>query len=519
MMSPILNATVETGLAPSSKRARLILGAIVLLFLIVRLPVLLRQPGGQDEDWFAVPGWTVLNEGIPRIPYLPSRNPETAFYRADTALYALPPAQFYFQAPIYAVFGPSWGTARIPSFLSGIVAILLVYQLGQCLLREEPSALWAAGLYSVSRVFYFPCLSARPDLLCGAIGLGAVYTTWRWQTTRNRRTLLIAGGLAGLGFLTHPFALVYSIQVGVWVLLATRGWKQRLLNILVLGLTAAAVMSVWSLLIWQHPEIFRIQFFNNVLDRSSPGLFHRLIFPFEAIWAQAQILVERAGLMQTLIMVLALPGLTIYAVVRHRPELRLLLTLAWSSVCLHLVLVGTHPTKGYYCYTGAFLFMCLGTCVTTVGARFRGDGLGSKLARVAGGVILVGAFVPGSGIRTCMTYLQNWDSLNHDSAQFSEMLITELPVDAKFTVDTAFVLDFYLAGRDTVLAKNEEFFFESDEQPYDYLVVGRFGIHAEIPKSQNGRLLKTFGDQDDIFSCYAEIYVPNDSASVEDDLQ
>ncbi len=46
----------------------------ILTLLVLRLPINLHQPGIQDEQFFAVPGLTMLREGVPRIPYLPTAN-------------------------------------------------------------------------------------------------------------------------------------------------------------------------------------------------------------------------------------------------------------------------------------------------------------------------------------------------------------------------------------------------------------------------------------------------------------
>ena len=126
------------------------------------------QAGGQDEDYFAVPGWTILREGVPRIPYVPSRDLEGVFYKADEALLALPPLYFYWQACVYAVVGPGYAQARLASAIAGAVAIVLVYFLGRSFQLAEPAALWGAGLYSMSRLFFFPATTARPDMLCSA---------------------------------------------------------------------------------------------------------------------------------------------------------------------------------------------------------------------------------------------------------------------------------------------------------------------------------------------------------------
>ena len=63
------------------------------MFLALRGPVMYHQPGGYDEDFYAVPGLTILQSGIPRLPHVPARNPESVFYHGDTALCAFGPGR------------------------------------------------------------------------------------------------------------------------------------------------------------------------------------------------------------------------------------------------------------------------------------------------------------------------------------------------------------------------------------------------------------------------------------------
>ncbi|MCA9047744.1 MAG: hypothetical protein KDA89_03395, partial [Planctomycetaceae bacterium] len=86
-------------------------GLPVLVFVVLRLPALVHQPGAQDEQYFSVAGLTAATEGIPRIPYYPTRNPATFFDRADQCLMALPPGLFYAQAPFFRVFPAGYPTS------------------------------------------------------------------------------------------------------------------------------------------------------------------------------------------------------------------------------------------------------------------------------------------------------------------------------------------------------------------------------------------------------------------------
>ena len=77
-----------------------------------------RQPGGQDEDYYAVPGLMCLRTGIPSLPHVPALNQESVFFRADKAIFAEPPLYFYLQAVFYAVLPDVYGTARLATAVS-----------------------------------------------------------------------------------------------------------------------------------------------------------------------------------------------------------------------------------------------------------------------------------------------------------------------------------------------------------------------------------------------------------------
>ena len=60
---------------------------------------------------------------------------------------------------------------------------------------------------------------------------------------------MLTGVLCGLGLLTHPFAIVYCLQIGVWVLWASRGWKRAVGNGALLAAVALLVLALWLPLI------------------------------------------------------------------------------------------------------------------------------------------------------------------------------------------------------------------------------------------------------------------------------
>lgn len=493
-----------------SLRSWLILALILAAFLLMRLPVMLHQAGGQDESDFAVPGWTILQDGIPRIPYMPSRNTEGVFYKADVALFTLPPAYFYWQAAFYAVFGPSHGVARIASTAAGLMGLWIVYRLGRQAYCDERVALLGVALYSASRFFYFPCLFARPDMLCGAIGLGAIACAWSWHRSGRMAALIGAGLLIGLGMLTHPSAIVYALQIGVWVLFGSQTWLSRFTNSAIVVLVSLVVFALWLPLILAYPEEFRVQFFNNVLDRSGPGLLSRLVWPWEPLRYQSRLLWEHAGPWQLALMAFGLVIATVHDLprsIRQRwSDPALLMVLAWTSCYLLIACQGVHPTKGYWCYPGAFLFLAVARASVIVFDALRKTLGFEKLLAAAGGVLLALIMLPGSGVRTTVAYLTHWSDPNYDSQSFVSGILHDLPPDAVYAVDPAHVFEFYVAGRKTLAAETTPFSFDVSQHSFDYLVASRYDLERDVPGQLGAERLREYGDESDIFACYAVVY-------------
>lgn len=494
------------------RRSLAALGLILAVFCLLRLPILYRHYGGQDEDWYAIPGLTVAQSGIPRVPYAPCRSLKSCFYKVDEALLALPPAYFYWQAPFFWLLPAGFGTARLASAVAGMMAVGLVYLLGRQITGRESIGLWAAGLYSLSRLLYFPAIIARPDMLCGALGLGALLLAAKWQLGGQRRTLAAAGVLLGLGMLTHPFALVYCLQIGGWILIGRQGAGliPRLRNSALLTVCALAAFALWTPLIAAYPELFRIQFFNNVLDRSGPGLLSRLVFPWPSLRYHAIMLLEHAQAAQLALMATGLLAATALAWRRKQPGAKLLVGLTWSSCYLLIAVQGPHPTKGYWCYPGALLFLCVAYAAVEAGGplveRLRRPGWGWLFL----GALLVTALLPGAGLRSWAAHLRHWSDINYNEPRFTQALLGDLPPDARLIVDPAFVFDAYLSGRKVMLGTNLDFFFNAAGQPYDYLIVGPLGRQYQLAATMRGRRLRHYGDRDDLFACYAQVYVPAD---------
>ncbi len=482
------------------RKGAIFLVAIVAAFLLLRLPLIVRQIGGHDEEYFAPTGSTVLREGIPSIPYIRIQDRTSGFYRADEVLLAYPPLHAYYLAAVYSILPEGYPAAQFASAIAGAFAIVLVYFLGRRFYGDQATALAACAIYSLAGFFYLPAIHARPDSLCAALGLAAALCASRWFDSRRWRDLVLSGLAAGAALLTHPFGIVACVQVGLLAVASGRTWRERFVAGGVVTLAALSVMALWLPLIVQWPDIFRVQFFNNVLNRSGPGLALRLAWPWKYLWLQAQFFWEKYGTCHAALVACGLLIATTRDLRGGSKGARLALYWAWSGVFLLAVIQGSHPLQSYWIYPGAFLCVCV--------ARSLAVGVGAVAGRwprwrtVAGwalGLATLALLLPGSGLRALAVQIVHFRDQAYDRPRFTKALIEGLPAEARYLVDPEYIYPFYLAGRYTILPV-----FHRGE-PYDYFVAGPSSLDQDLPQ-YSGERIAVHGIPNNPFTCYAEVY-------------
>ena len=480
----------------------------LLAWTALRLPAMIHQPGMQDEQWFAVPGLTVLREGIPRIPYVPTRRRETLFENADVCLMALPPGLFYVQAPFFAIFPAGYATARIPLFLGAMVTIGITF----LITRRLGGSLVAAGLASlavaISRPLLFTGLTCRPDLLCTLCGWIALLLVMKFHSRNRLVDSTLIGGVCGLGALFHPLALIFCMQIAAWAMFARNAFGRRVLHVVCMALGTVMVVALWLPLIASFPYEFKSQFFANVLDRAGPGLPARLIWPWPSLAHHAVLFWEFAGPFQT--------GLTVVAVlIGSVGAIRLkghgippsYIALVWSSIFLTAVVAGMHPTKGYWVYP----FVWIIPLFVVVIERWTDWQTGKN--RIAAFAIFALCFLavlfPGGGWKTSWLYLRNWKHPDYHAPTFIANVLQDLPEEGVFFADLSFVFDVYLSGRETRLCQERLQYWGPGPVQYDYLVLSWEGEDASWAQQYDGQLVRRIGSRDVVQHCFVDLYRPS----------
>jgi 4-amino-4-deoxy-L-arabinose transferase-like glycosyltransferase len=482
---------------------------IVVAVLAFRLPPMLRQPGRIDEECYAVPGWTILRTGLPQLPNLPSRNPESMFYRADEVLYAEPPLYFYLQAAVYSVLPITYGTARLLSAAAAVGMLWATLQLALRTTGSAAAALWGTGLFAVSRWLAYPATIARADIFCAWFGLLAVMAAFRWERSRQARWLAMSGAWIGLGALMHPLAIVYAVQIAAWVAVAARG-RDRLLLPALTAAVSLAVFALWLPLILIDPELFAIQFRNQFLGRSGETLSW-IRRPAASLWYHARFLWLYMNAWQCSLILAGGAASFVAARRTGRRELRILLHLAWSGFLLIGLIVGTHhDVPGYWAYPAALGFIGVGCALAAAGgALFRAaPPLVARGAAIVAAMVLAAAMIPGSGARLFLTHVRHWSDVNYNAPAFAQALLAEIPASAACTVDHEYLLDFIVAGRPVLGIPTSRIYLNAEDYPYDLLVVSRFGLRENVPQEYGAVRRQAVGIADDELACYAELHVP-----------
>ncbi|WP_169975581.1 ArnT family glycosyltransferase [Tautonia rosea] len=494
----------------SDRRSLVLMMAVVLVW---QIPLFGRTRAGQDESFYGVPGMMILRSGLPQIPYIPSRDPETIYYHADEILYTLPPLGFYLEAAVHLVLGDGLAPARLASMIAGLVAVAIVCDLTRRCSGSSRAALLAAASFLFSRAFLFPATTARPDMAAIAFGLGAVW--WVSRDDRRWRDVALGGVMAGLSMLCHPLGLVPTAQVGLALLVGGRPWRRRIGEASVYSAVALAVFGLWLPMIAMHPELFRIQFGGNVLDRAGPGLGETIVGLPGVLAFQAWNAFDHVGPIQAGLY--GLGTLWLMAEVTRKADQgqsRRVLFHVVAAVVLLVLLMGSHHIRNYYGYPAALLSVPVGLLLDRAASRL-GALVGTGWAKAIVAAMLVLAMVPGSGLRVLGAHLQHWTDPNYRVGPFVDRIVADLPPGALVAADGSYVLEFFLRDRPVVEAIVDPFYFNVRLEPFEYAVFGPVGLEQIRPEIEGLELVETYGDPSDPFGHYAELYrrVRTDSGS------
>ncbi len=222
------------------RREPVILLVILLLALIVRVPVLIRNPIPAGDGiasnievaenlragcgFSTMRKWTLYSDSMTNLRPEGNRQPLMA------ALLCV----------IFMIAGSGFGTAQILSLFIGIAC------LAACWLWVRRSFGVIPGLFSVLVLAITPLFvwySVQPDSLLLFTGLFFVVLIAADSETLSFRRIILLGILTGLTYLTRTQGMLLGVSIGFWVLL--KGGSGRIRKVLLFALVFILTCLPW----------------------------------------------------------------------------------------------------------------------------------------------------------------------------------------------------------------------------------------------------------------------------------
>jgi 4-amino-4-deoxy-L-arabinose transferase-like glycosyltransferase len=203
----------------------------------------------EDEPWYAQSAWAFVDQSAFTLPMFA----DLAGFDEDNVVYGR--TYLGAVAAAFELGGLSPYTARLVSFISGLVAITAVFGIGRELWSDKVGAI-AAVFFALTPNFVQQSHDARPEIMLVAAWTAAFYFTISGDQRLSSWRLFLGGLIAALAADVHLNGLI--VPVALFVVLLVRRAPPR--SLLVFG-GGAAVGALWWLFIhvWPDPSLLREQ--------------------------------------------------------------------------------------------------------------------------------------------------------------------------------------------------------------------------------------------------------------------
>ncbi|KAB8319025.1 glycosyltransferase family 39 protein [Tolypothrix campylonemoides VB511288] len=163
------------------------------------------------------------------------------------------PGPYWLVASSYTLFGISEASGRLPSIITGILSVLLLYEIGKILLGKKIAWL-AAAILSVEILWLQYCRLGTPDVPMIFLVLLAIWSLLKAELHPKYHSAwcFVAGLSFGLGFLVRSFMIVLPMIALLPYLLNEHRRHRHLANpMLYLGFVVGLIPTfVWLWLSW-----------------------------------------------------------------------------------------------------------------------------------------------------------------------------------------------------------------------------------------------------------------------------
>jgi 4-amino-4-deoxy-L-arabinose transferase-like glycosyltransferase len=202
------------------------------------------------------------------------------------------PGPYWLIASSYSLFGISEASVRLPSMITGVLSILLLYEIGKILLGKQVAWL-AAAILSVEFLFLQYCRLGTPDVPMIFLVLLAICSLLKAELHPKYRYVwcFVAGFSFGLGFLVRSLMIFLPIIALFPYLIWEHRRHHHLTNpMLYLGFIVGLIPTlIWLWLSILHygngsfEELFRFAFRLGTSERGGNGiLFYLWNVPIKA---------------------------------------------------------------------------------------------------------------------------------------------------------------------------------------------------------------------------------------------
>ncbi len=167
----------------------------------------------------------------------------------QTFIWTRPPGYILFLGLLIRLFGPHLTVARLAQAGVSLLTILLLYDLALRLFGDRRAARGSA----LAAALFYPYAAYPHILLTETLTLPLILAVFaalaRWARRRERRWLLAAGLLLGVGALVKALVLTFVPFVALWVWAQERrrGWGAAAAAALLLALVSLLPVLPWSL--------------------------------------------------------------------------------------------------------------------------------------------------------------------------------------------------------------------------------------------------------------------------------
>jgi 4-amino-4-deoxy-L-arabinose transferase-like glycosyltransferase len=240
---------------------RLVLVAIVLVYLALAVGSALTKRPWSDEAWFANPAWNLATRGFMGTTVL--RTGEAWLRGIERHTYWVMPLGLLTEAAWYKLFGFSLFKTRLLETAWGLVALLAWYVFIKKLTNDVRLALLTAALLAIDYVFVSAASFGRMDMMSAALGLCA-YAAYMSLRERNLTlAIFVSQTLTCLSGMTHPHGGTLTFLGLLFVTLyfdrARLSWRQ----LIVAAVPYLVGALGWGAYISQDPTNFLTQFKGN----------------------------------------------------------------------------------------------------------------------------------------------------------------------------------------------------------------------------------------------------------------